>query len=60
MIRSKETALALARRDCRRQLSEQFPDALIGEQQVVQECDGKIARCTVQYVFVADIAMEAD
>ena len=60
VIRSEETALALARRDCRRQLSEQFPDALIGEQQVAQECDGKIARCTVQYVFVADIAMEAD
>lgn len=60
VIRSEESALALARRDCRRQLSEQFPDALIGEQQVAQECDGKIARCTVQYVFVADIAMEED
>lgn len=60
VFHSEETALALARRDCRRQLGEQFPDAVIREQQMAQECDGKIARCTVQYVFAADIAMEEE
>ena len=58
VFRSAETALALARRDCRRQLNEQFPDAIIEEQQMAQECDGEIARCTVQYVFAADVAKE--
>ena len=60
VFRSEETALALARRDCRRQLKEQFPDAIIEEQRMAQECDGEIARCTVQYVFVADVAEESD
>lgn len=58
VVRSSEAALALARRDCRRQLQQQFPDAVIEAQQMTAQCTEKTAHCDAVYIVVADIAAE--
>lgn len=53
---SEESAAALAQRDCRRQLLEEFPDAVIENEQVQTTAREGAVVCSVQYTFLADIA----
>ena len=55
---SQDTAEALARRSCIRQLIAQWPDAVIEQQSYhFEQQDGQIL-CRAEYVFLADIATE--
>lgn len=54
-----EAAQALARRDCRRQLLAEFPDAQIEAMQYEEHMEGDTACCTASYVFCANIAVES-
>ncbi len=53
---SEAAAAALARRACRLQLAEQFPDAQIETERAETAVRDGQAVCTVHYVFTADIA----
>lgn len=56
---SEDTAAALARRACRLQLAEEFPDAVVESQQrELRETEDGV-QCITRYVFRADIALSA-
>ena len=56
---SPEMAGAMARRSCRLQLLEEYPDAQLEEERFEEDA-AEEARCTAYYVFQANIAIEGD
>ena len=55
LVYSEKAAAALAHRSCRQQLLAEFPDARLEEEDCHTQSDGEAVRCTVRYVFLADI-----
>lgn len=60
VVYSQPSAAAMARRDCRRQLLAEFPDAVIESEQVQTTQNEEAVTCTVRYTFLADIARSGE
>ena len=60
VVHTEKAAEALARRACRNQLREEFPDAVISAAQFAVTKTEKAILCRAGFAFVADIAEETD